>query len=267
MNLLEIRTQFIKISGRYDLVVDAVDFVDNGANWYITQGQKSLERKINVKATKAKVYKDLAIGSYLISLKNCRAITGVWIITEDYKYPLEILHPERAKLDPEAYGVPLSTADRGLPLYWYPSNLRRSSDTEDEGNVITFGGETVTFGSEEVDWGYGSDSDTLKTYLDTSSPFDPTRTGLVLYPPTDAAYSIQVDGLFYNVELESDNDINYWTVEHSLLLIMSALRQLEMVSRGSKSASAWASLIDEELIGIDMDAAEEESASVTRTKG
>ena len=33
MNLLQLRTQFINDSGRFDLVVDTTDYVDNGANY------------------------------------------------------------------------------------------------------------------------------------------------------------------------------------------------------------------------------------------
>jgi hypothetical protein len=40
-----------------------------------------------------------------------------------------------------------------------------------------------------------------------------------------------------------------------------------MVYRGSKSAGAWVALIDAELENIDKDAAEEESADVTKTRG
>jgi len=242
MNLLEIRTQFVKISGRYDLVVDATDFVDNGADHYITQGQKSLERRTNIKAGKAKVFDDLAVGTYLISLEGCRAITGVSILDADYSIPLEKLHPERNKLDVEAYSTPISNATAGKPGYWYPTNLRRYPD----------------------DQATAQDSATLTSYIDTISESDPTLTGLVIYPPTDIVYSIQIDGLFYNMELAQDNDINYWSVNYSMLLIMSALHQLEMVYRGSKSASAWSVLIDGELENIDKDVVEEESANITQ---
>ena len=245
MNLLQIRTQFVKISGRYDLVVNATAFADNGADWYIQQGQKSLERRVNVKAAKAKVFKDLDVGTYLISVENCRAITGVNILDKDASIPLEKLDPSRDKLDVTLYSTPLSTADRGKPIYWYPTNLRRSPDNLDD----------------------SGDSITLQSYLDTITVSDPTLTGLVIYPPTDLEYSIQVSGLFYNDELSDDTDFNYWSTNYSMLLVMSALHQLEMVYRGSKSAGAWVALIDAELENIDKDAAEEESADVTKTRG
>ncbi len=267
MDLLAIRTQFVQTSGRYDLVVDAVDYVDRGANWYINQGQKSLERKMNVASTKAKVFKDLDIGTYLVTLVDCRAITGVWIMTEERKIPLIKIDPDRAKLNPESYMPALDSAGRAIPTYWYPTNLRRAADAESNTNTVTFGGEVVTFGGESVTMGYGSDSDTIEEFIDTVTPQDPTRSGLVIYPPTDIAYGIQVDGLFYNVALSSDDDINYWSVEHSALLIMAAMRTLEGLSRGSKKYADWTAIIDDEIREISMDAAEEESANIVQFKG
>ena len=40
MNLLQIRTKFVQLSGRYDLVVDAAggDYSDNGADFFINAG-------------------------------------------------------------------------------------------------------------------------------------------------------------------------------------------------------------------------------------
>ena len=58
MNLIEIRTMFRDISGRYDLV--NTDLSDNGADIYIQQGQKSLERRTNYTPSTATVFKDIA---------------------------------------------------------------------------------------------------------------------------------------------------------------------------------------------------------------
>jgi hypothetical protein len=154
-----------------------------------------------------------------------------------------------------------------LPIYWYPTNLRRAADEEDGSNVITFGGEVVTFGGDTLTMGYGSDNDTIEDYIDTVTPQDPTRSGLVIYPPTDLEYAIQVDGLFYNIALSSDEDINYWSVEHSDILVMASLRTLEGLHRGSKRYADWSTIIDDVLEGISMDAAEEESSSVVQIKG
>ena len=47
MNLLEIRTKFRSISGRYDLVNS--DYSDNGANFFIEEGRKWLDSKVDKK--------------------------------------------------------------------------------------------------------------------------------------------------------------------------------------------------------------------------
>jgi hypothetical protein len=55
MNLRNFREQFIKLSGRYDLVLDAVDYVDNGANFYINGAVKMLDRLITLPSSKARI--------------------------------------------------------------------------------------------------------------------------------------------------------------------------------------------------------------------
>jgi hypothetical protein len=47
MNLLQIRTKFRSVSGRYDLVND--NFSDNGANFFIEEGRKWLDSKVDKK--------------------------------------------------------------------------------------------------------------------------------------------------------------------------------------------------------------------------
>ena len=44
MNLKEIREQFVKRSGRYDLVSSTTNWTDNGADFFIRNGQKLLDR-------------------------------------------------------------------------------------------------------------------------------------------------------------------------------------------------------------------------------
>lgn len=56
MNLRDFREQFIKLSGRYDLVIDAEDYADNGANFYINGAVKLLDRIITLPSSKQRLY-------------------------------------------------------------------------------------------------------------------------------------------------------------------------------------------------------------------
>ena len=249
MNLLQIRTQFVKISGRYDLVNPST-FADAGADFYIQQGQRSLERRLNINPTVAKFYDDLTVGQYKVSIPNCRAIQEVWILGSESRteveklgdYDLRAIHQQFVS---NMYTSPLSTMETGRPSHYYLTNLRRSPETED---------------------GSG-DSDTITSYLDTTYPFDPTNSGIILFPRCQEAYGIEVKGLFYSPTLSTNTDSNVWSANYPTLLIWSALRELEIMFRGSKTASSWEALIEGELIGIEKDAIEQEVNSINVLEG
>lgn len=249
MNLLEIRTQFVKISGRYDLVNPST-FANNGADFYIQQGQRSLERRLNISPSVAKFYDDIAIGTYKVSVANCRAIQEVWIMNSESRteldklgdYDLRAIHQ---KYVTNMYSTPLSTMGQGRPLYYYPTNLRRSPETET---------------------GVG-DSATLSSYLDTSYPFDPANSGIIILPRCDAAYGIEIKGLFYSPVLSVDISTNIWSNNYPTLLVWAALRELDIMYRGHKTASNWDSYIEAELLNLDKDAIEQEINSIDVLEG
>ena len=249
MNLLQIRTQFAQISGRYDLVNPST-FTDNGADFYIQQGQRSLERRTNINPTRAKYYVDLSIDDYLAKFQNCRAIYSVWVMNSESRtevvkleeYDLRAIHQQYVE---NMYSTPLSTMDSGRPIYYYPTNLRRSPESST---------------------GY-SDSETLSSYMDTVSPYNTSYTGIILLPKCDEAYGLEVDGLFYSPALEEDDDQNYWSDNHANLLVWAALRELEIMFRGSKTASAWESFIEAEIMNIDKDGIEQQINSTHEFRG
>jgi len=250
MNLLDIRKQFVKISGRYDLVVDTEDYEDNGADFYITEGQKSLERRINFNPAVGKLFMDITAGGYKVNFQNCRAIQEVWILSEESRTELILLDDYalrgiHQKFVENMYTTPLSSMERGRPLYYYPTNFRRVPDSG------TFAG----------------DSAVLSSYLDTITPTDSTASGLILLPSPDSGYSIEIKGLFYNPVLAADEDTNCWTVSYSSLLVMAALRHLEIMFRGSKAASAWESLIEAEILNLEKDAIEQEISQIDTLEG
>jgi hypothetical protein len=56
MNLGEVRTKFIKISGRDDLV--NADLTDNGANFYINAGQQFLDKRFGYEEVQLDMIQD-----------------------------------------------------------------------------------------------------------------------------------------------------------------------------------------------------------------
>ena len=115
MTLLEIRKQFIKLSGRFDLVVDTEDYIDNGADFYITGGQQLLDRLIEPKPEIVEV--DLTVGEYLVDLeRSTRVITTVFAV--DTVGNVVKLLPRSMDTLQELYGEEFSQVDNAAPIYW-----------------------------------------------------------------------------------------------------------------------------------------------------
>lgn len=114
MNLLEIRTQFAKLSGRYDLVDGA--FADAGADYYIKAGIKFLDRRAGFDKETVKEITAINIGDYQADVLNQRVIQNVFFTTSSgtniltYKTPLEM----RELFSAEAFG----SVDNATTTYW-----------------------------------------------------------------------------------------------------------------------------------------------------
>ena len=79
MSLLDVRKKFITRSGRFDLVVDTTDYVDSGANAYINDGQKLLDLLQPTNRSQAIESAVLSIGDGAHTFDRCRSIEEVWI--------------------------------------------------------------------------------------------------------------------------------------------------------------------------------------------
>lgn len=242
MNLLQIRTQFIKLSGRYDLVVDATDYVDNGANFYINAGQNYLDRYSFNKKAEARVFSILAINGYYVNITRARAVKRVWASTTSEK--TELIKIDLVGLK-NYYTKPPSELDRGTPLYYTPSILR---NVPDNGSIVidSFGGVVTDSIASTSHYIYH---------------------GLLIYPPADEAYEIETHGLFYSDELVDDTDESWWSVVHPLVLIMAGLRALEVTYRNTQGVKDWELAISMEVVGLDKDSVEEDIAAVGEMEG
>jgi len=241
MTLLEIRTQFVKLSGRYDLVLDAVDFVDKGANFYINAAIHMLEKLAEVQESKAKLYYDIAASEYSLTFQhNCRLITEVWCNDAEKRTPLMKISLKQLKTE---WYKAAADEDTGIPAYFALAGLR-ALETTDKESLGTF----IDVTNDETDTNYD-------------------YRGIVIVPPADGAYTIEVSGLFKNVDLSADGDENFWTIEESDLLLRAALYKLEAFSRGTENAKNWLSAIRDDVFEINKDVAEEESYGVTQREG
>jgi hypothetical protein len=241
MNLLQVRTQFVKLSGRYDLVVDTSAWADNGANFYIQAGQRFLDKRVTVPESIAKLYLPLAIGEYKVTFQHhCRSIQSVFCETATDRWKLEKVTLEELK---EFYYEPAGSVTNGPPSYFALAELRALETTS---------------------------KDSLATYIDNTHAESDTKydyRGLVIGPPADEACVVTVSGLFSQNVLSSNTDENWWSLEMPELLVKAALYQLEVFSRGTENARNWLDSIELELFGLEKDAVEEEISDIDVMEG
>jgi len=239
MNLGEIRTLFIERSGREDLI--NLDDSDNGANFFIQSGQRTLDRMFEVEKSWARSFKDFPAGSYYAIFKGCRAIKRVWITSATERVKLEKATLEELR---ELYTGPPDDVDQGDSLYYCPISLRTYPD---DSNII-------------IDYFYGSKIEDVATE-------DYEYLGILVLPPPDVASHLEVFGLFSSPELSADGDESYWTVKNPEILLMASLYHLEVNYRNTEGANDWMGAIKLELINLEKDLVESEIAEVTQISG
>lgn len=254
MNLGEFRELFITRSGRFDLVVDDTNFEDNGANQFINEAQRYLDRKLNVTHSDARLFKEINVNDIGITFNDCRIIKEVWCFdttnrwwVEKVDYPYLRSKPDLDSLvNTLGYSGSFSSLDTSAPLNYAPARLR------------------VTPESSSLPL---SDLDLILSYGDVMLGDYKTYNGIIFLPPSDGSYVVEIFGSFYAPKLSSDSDNSIWSEEFSDLLLMATMRQLEIFYRNTEGVKDWNNVISEELINIDFDIVEQESVDVNQLEG
>ncbi len=243
MDLVTIREQFVRMTGRYDLVSSTSTWADNGADFYINSGIKYLDRLNTTKKSTARSFPQITSGDWYALVQNCRAIKEVWVSDVDgvrWKLEKKDFNILRA-----AYNELPTQLDGGSPLYYSPvQTLRKDTET---GSVTT------------IDYFYNTETTEAVDHF--------TYNAIVFMPPADTTYRLEIIGLFDTPELTTDTDENYWSSVHPLVLVMAAARALEISYRNTQGAKDWERSIDMELTGIALDLVEEEIAEVDQMEG
>ncbi len=251
MNLKEVRQQFINISGRTDLVVDTTDYEDNGANYFIREGMKELDRdRMQHYHSTAKRYISLKAGRYVAQITKSRAVNKVFCGMEGNLRQLQYRYYDDLRRD---YALNLISADNGTPLYWAPINLRHSPDfNRIESSALEL--EEMTF-------------DTVTWFIDVATMNYHEFNGVLVLPSPSMDVTLEIHGLFYSDSLENDSDSNYWTLNEPSILVMAAMRELERSYRNMTGAQEWSAHIQQKLMGLDMDVVEAMTASTDKMRG
>lgn len=242
MSLLEVRTQLVKITGRYDLVVDAVDYANNGADFYINAGQLWLDRLETIRKSYSRKFETVTSGQWYKVFQLCRSIKEVWISNSDgekWKLTKRDFDVLRA-----AYAEDPANLDNGDPLYYSPIFIRTVPETASEVTIDYFGSTEYTESVDHFEYN-----------------------GIVFLPPADGTYTLEIHGLFYNPKLSEDEDENYWTEVNPLVLVMAAARSIEVAYRNTEGVKDWEGAINSELFGLGKDLVEEQSAEADQMEG
>lgn len=243
MNLLEIRQQFAKESGRNDLVNP--DGSDNGANFHINAGMRYLDRKVETPKSGGRVFRIVPIGAYHVSFQQCRSINEVWAAsaTTMEKWQLEKLSIQDFRT---AYPDMWGQVETGVPTYYTPAFFRTVPSIEKLG-----------MNNFEAILGFAD------VMLSKSHEYN----GILFAPPTDEQIQIEVWGRFYTDKMLLETDENYWSMIHPELLVAAACRSLEVFSRNRQGREDWEVAIEQMLLDIDKDNVDEDVSEVDQMEG
>ncbi len=239
MTLLEIRTKFIDISGRYDLATDPAGgvYTDNGADFFIKAGSDWLDQKATWRKNIGRHFNEVAAGIYYQTASRLRSVRGVWVNDDTNRTELEKKSLYWLKTE---FSKTIANMDNGVPLYYAPAHLR-GIDVTDKNNLASFLNYTLT------------DSQNIN--------------GVIFMPETDKAYVIEIEGQFFSDELTGDAIDNYWTIVHPMVAVWAALYMLEVSYRNTEGAKDWENAVDKFLAGVDKDAVQEEIATADQMEG
>lgn len=86
--------------------------------------------------------------------------------------------------------------------------------------------------------------------------------GLLVYPPSDTNLSLIIFGKFQVSELKEDSQSNFWSIKYPMILILSAMRQLEIVNRNSAGVEDYEKAIMKELLPLERDLVDQEASDL-----
>ena len=240
MNLLDLRKQFREVSGRYDLVND--DGSDNGANFYINEASKWLDRTIETTKSWASFMVILTAGSWAIRFPFARAVKEVWATTSNGRCQLEKLRMQ--DLIASFYRKIPADWINGVPKYYSPTITRYIPEDVSAATLATFAAYVGVLDNNDYDYN-----------------------AVVISAPIEQDTLFEIIGLFYSRLLVEDDEENYWSRVNPLLLIQVAIRQTCIVSGNKPLMDSLDRGIDGDLTRLDKDLTEQIIAEIDQMEG
>lgn len=197
MDLLELRTQVVKSSGRYDLVNPST-YDDAGIDFYIKAGQRWLNNKSAIPRAFAHLSGTLGIGSYVYNISNKFKDLSSVKVDNNVDSEWALTYKTLSELKP-LYNV------GNVPLYYTYASQR---------TLATAATKTL---EDFVNLTWPTNEDDYNDY-----------SGIIIVPAAQVSHTVIVAGKFFPIELTSDTDTNFWSNEYPELLILATLRALAL---------------------------------------
>lgn len=229
MPLSTIRSLLVEATGRNDLVAPGTAL---GADFLINAAQRQLDKMLSDSKSAAVYFADINAGDILIPLPKCRTIKKVFLVTSEERVELtkKDIHELRAD-----YADTTSTLTEDEPAYWaacicrpYPGRLDKHEFT----NIWALD-HIIEYGHENFN-------------------------SILIMPPPDTDYTLEVWGLFFSDTLVNSNDQSYWTEEHPEILIKAAMYQIEAFYRNTEGQKDLLDAIKVDMDGLLKDIVEQE---------
>lgn len=228
MNLLDIRTQFIKESGRYDLVVNTTTFADNGADYYIRAGQRFLDGLATNRKKQKEFVVTLGQGTFSRYLTGVVAVDSVLVKSATGSFYLNRMGIKDLR---EKYGYNAGCEDDVAP-----------------GAPVDYA--VVT----------GRTNSALRMEEQQTLPL------LVFMPPLDGDYTFVINTMSYSEELSENEDYNFWSMVYPHTLVQAAHYMLERAYRNTEGANDHLNAILADIRMIDAEVVDQESVNATQMR-
>ncbi len=224
----EVRAEFRRVSGRDDLSTALID-------GYLNKGQRYLDQLTQYQKAPTRLQSSLVAGQiYTVFSARMRVIHEVWIAQSgEQKWQLGKMS---SVLYRETYPKPPSSMDTGSPLHYTPDSL----------NYFNASGDFQYYP--------GAYSDSF------------TKNGILIGPPADQAYEVEVLGRFFSPVI-SDSQSSWWLEQQSDLVLLAAMRMLETEYRNTQGTRDWDLSLAAMLKAVQDDDVEEDSVTINLMEG
>ena len=238
MPLSTIRSMLVEATGRQDLLDTGMAI---GADTLINEGQKLLDRRLDGSKSGARYQIDIDLNDILVPIPKCRTIKRVFLYSGTER--VELIKKDIHELRSE-YADKTSLIATAQPAYFSPIWARPYP--------------------EQVDPALFHQSWTFDDIITTGHY---TFNALLIMPPSDGDYTLDIWGNFYSDLLVNNADESYWTEVHPLLLVSAAMYRLECIYRNTEGQKDLMGTIDNDMIDITKDVIEEDAEGRSVMKG